>query len=110
MRAENLRKELQFARESVASNLAIGAAMAAAGWERRAKRLERDLAVIEEAAAKNYPTRYTYGYYRSEQRALAALEDMYAAGEVSEGEEPRIEAKRDHRKRITHYEITLRAD
>lgn len=109
MRAENIRQELEFARESATKSLAIGAAMAATGWNRRAKRLERDLAVIEEAA-KHYPTRYTYGYYRTEQRALDALEDMYAAGEVSQGEEPRIEVKRDHRKRITHYEITLQAD
>ena len=35
--------------------------------------------------------RYTYAYgYRSQQDAEAALEQCYAAGEISEGEKPRI--------------------
>jgi hypothetical protein len=36
-------------------------------------------------------TRYTYAYgYRSRQAATIALEDMFAAGEVSPGERPKI--------------------
>lgn len=37
--------------------------------------------------------RYEYGVYRSKAKAEAALEDMFADGEVSEGERPRIERK-----------------
>lgn len=36
--------------------------------------------------------RYTYAYgYKTRERAELALEDMFAGGEVSEGEHPRIE-------------------
>lgn len=35
--------------------------------------------------------RYVYGVYKTRERAEAALEDMFAFGEVSEGEFPRIE-------------------
>lgn len=34
---------------------------------------------------------YVYATYKSRERAEAALEDMFAAGEVSPGEFPKIE-------------------
>jgi len=37
--------------------------------------------------------RYVYALYRTKERAEAALEHMFAAGEVSEGEFPKIERK-----------------
>jgi hypothetical protein len=36
-------------------------------------------------------TRYVYSLHRSREAAEAKLEDMYAAGEVCEAEQPRIE-------------------
>ncbi len=45
--------------------------------------------------------RFDYGWYRTKERAEAALEDMFAFGDVSEGEFPRIE------KRGKGYAITL---
>jgi hypothetical protein len=35
--------------------------------------------------------RYVYGHFRSEEIAEKALEDMFASGEVSEGEFPMVE-------------------
>lgn len=40
---KNILDEIEFAREMARRDLAIGAAMAAAGWIRRAERLEREL-------------------------------------------------------------------
>ncbi len=45
---------------------------------------------------------YVYAYARSLERAELLLEDMFAAGEVSEGERPRIV------KRGRHWVILLR--
>lgn len=38
--------------------------------------------------------RYDYGFYKTREAAELALEDMYATGEVCEGERPRIEPPR----------------
>ncbi len=51
--------------------------------------------------------RYVWARAKTFERANELLEDSFACGEVSEGEAPRIEAKRDHRGKVTHYEITL---
>lgn len=55
--------------------------------------------------------RYDYATYRTLERANDALEDMFAAGEVCEGESPRVE-RRVHKtaswsKAITQYVVTL---
>jgi hypothetical protein len=52
---------------------------------------------------------YRYTYYRSKsyERCERALEDCFASGEISEGEFPRIEKRKDHNGKVTHYELTL---
>jgi hypothetical protein len=52
--------------------------------------------------------RYEYASYQSLQAAKATLEDMFATGDVTEGERPLIE-KRQSRQYpgITRYVITL---
>ena len=50
--------------------------------------------------------RYVYAAYRSRERAEAALDGMFAIGEVLEGENPRIEI----RGRTKRYVITLPAE
>lgn len=52
--------------------------------------------------------RYTYARAKTAERMRDILEDCYADGEVSSGEDPRIEKRTDHRGRVTHYELTLR--
>lgn len=51
--------------------------------------------------------RYVYASYKTRERAETGLEDMFAEGEVSRGEAPRIEPKRDHRQRVVAYQVTL---
>lgn len=51
--------------------------------------------------------RYTYATAKSLERANLMLENMFAEGEVSEGERPMIERRKDHKGKTTHYEITL---
>jgi len=54
--------------------------------------------------------RYDYGFYRTRERAEMALEEMFATGEVSEGERPEIEKRggktRSEAKAKYHYVIT----
>lgn len=57
-------------------------------------------------------TRYTYGIgYYSLIKAELALEDMLAEGDVSLGENPKIEpvytALPNGKRRLVHFEITL---
>lgn len=51
--------------------------------------------------------RIEYARYSTLDRARAALEDMFASAEVSEGERPRIEPRRDHRGRTVAYVVTV---
>lgn len=51
--------------------------------------------------------RIEYARYRTLDRAREALDDMYAAAEVSDGDRPRIEARRDHKGRTVAYIVTL---
>lgn len=73
----------------------------------------RDSVSLMSQAAQNvanvlrHESRYTYYRSKSLERAESALEDAFANGEISEGERPRIEAKRDHSGKVTHYELTL---
>lgn len=53
--------------------------------------------------------RYVYGTFRTHERAADALEEECALGNVSQGERPRLEPKRDHRQRIVAWQITLAA-
>ena len=47
------------------------------------------------------------GPYKTRQRAEDSLEDSFATGEVSQGEAPRIEVRKDHRGRVIGYVVTL---
>lgn len=51
--------------------------------------------------------RYTYIIAKTKLLAELLLEDSLAEGDISLGEKPRIEARKDHNGRITHYEVTL---
>ena len=51
--------------------------------------------------------RYTYARATSYERMADILEDCFASGEISQGEFPRIEKRRDHNGKVTHYELTL---
>ena len=53
--------------------------------------------------------RYFYATYSTREKAEDALEDCYAASEVSEAERPRIETYPTQKdgKRTTRYAITL---
>lgn len=50
--------------------------------------------------------RYTVGTFRTYDRALDILEDMYANGEICAGERPLIVPNRDHHKKIVGWSIT----
>lgn len=51
--------------------------------------------------------RFIYGIYKTRDRAEQSLEDMFAEGDASPGEDIKIEAVKDHRRRISFYAITL---
>lgn len=55
--------------------------------------------------------RYDYGAYKTLERAQAALEDMFATGDVCEGEKPEIEKRSGKTaswsKAKTRYVVTL---
>jgi hypothetical protein len=54
--------------------------------------------------------RFIVGTFRTRERAEEVLEDMFANGEISEGEKPRIEPTTTHRmrgaERKVRYAIT----
>lgn len=51
--------------------------------------------------------RYEYARYRTREKALEGLEDMFAEGDVSQGEKPDIVCRKDHRGRVRYYAVTL---
>lgn len=51
--------------------------------------------------------RYVWSRHRTREAAELSLEDDFATGTVSTGEKPEIEVKRDHRKRVVGYVVTL---
>lgn len=53
--------------------------------------------------------RYVYSSHKTRDRAEDALEDMFASGDVCEGERPMIEARREGglHPRIVAWQITL---
>lgn len=56
--------------------------------------------------------RYVYAsWYKTRQRAEEVLEDLYATGEVCEGERPQVEGRKAMRdgQSVTRYCITLEA-
>jgi hypothetical protein len=54
--------------------------------------------------------RYVYGHFRSEEIAEKALEDMFASGEVSEGEFPRWSKKGDSWDYPGRWIVTLKGE
>lgn len=54
-------------------------------------------------------SRFVYAFYKTRERAEESLEDSYAEGDVSPGDDPRIERRVDHRGRVVGYAITLPA-
>lgn len=59
--------------------------------------------------------RYDYATYRTEERAWAAVEDMYATGDATEYEDPQVERRNfmipglDGYQRKTRFVVTMRA-
>jgi len=53
--------------------------------------------------------RFTYATRKTRIALELLLEDCFASGDIFPGEDPRIEAVRDHRGRVTHYALTLPA-
>jgi|APThiThiocy_ev2_2_1041544.scaffolds.fasta_scaffold29153_2 hypothetical protein len=51
--------------------------------------------------------RYRWSSHKTRERAEASLEDDYATGTVSTGEQPKIEAVKDHRGHVLRYDVTL---
>ncbi len=52
--------------------------------------------------------RYDYASYKTYERASDALEDMFASGDVTQGERPKIEPRRSSPKRpVERWVITL---
>ena len=52
---------------------------------------------------------YEYIRAKTRERAVASLEDSFADGDVSEGENPTIVCKRDHRGRVLYWAVVLEA-
>ena len=51
--------------------------------------------------------RFMYAITKTKERAENVLEEMFATGDVMSGEDPRIEAIRDHHQRIKSWAVTL---
>ena len=51
--------------------------------------------------------RFIYGAYKRRDRAEQVLEDMYAEGDASPGEDIKIETVKNHRGKVSFYAITL---
>lgn len=51
--------------------------------------------------------RFEYARAKTRERAESILEDCFANGEVSEGERPLIEARRDHNGKTLYWAVTL---
>ena len=51
--------------------------------------------------------RFAYAIYRTKERAQGALDDMFANGEVCEGEHPTIEPQRDHNGHIVRWAVMV---
>ena len=51
--------------------------------------------------------RFDYARAKTRERAESILEDCFANGEVSEGERPLIEARRDHKGKTLYWAVTL---
>lgn len=52
-------------------------------------------------------TRFDYARYKTRERAEMSLEDSFASGDISQGDRPLIEPRRDHNGRILYWSITL---
>jgi hypothetical protein len=53
---------------------------------------------------------FAYSSHKTLDRASDALEDYYATGEVSDGDQPRIVELRDHRRKLLGYAIEVRGN
>lgn len=51
--------------------------------------------------------RYRWSSHKTRERAEQSLEDDFSLGTVSQGEQPQIEAVKDHRGRVLRYDVTL---
>ncbi|MER9685896.1 hypothetical protein [Mesorhizobium sp. M0139] len=51
--------------------------------------------------------RFIYAAAKTRARAEAIIEDMFADGEVSQGEDPQIERLTDHHGKVTGYAVSL---
>lgn len=53
--------------------------------------------------------RFIYATAKTRDRAESILEDMFADGDVTRGEDPRIERLTDHHGHVKGYAVTLPA-